>query len=165
MIISTAKEKITEKLTEASAALKNKGLLTTIRAYFTDANFIESADITEKSRIMFGELAVSANGLDEDERVIFVICAELAAGEVSDEELDASIKEFEAEIDEFKKELESAATYKDAIEKINEKQQEEAETAAREMMEELRVAKKKLFWGIGAIVALIAGIVIAGSLL
>ena len=165
MIISTAKEKMVARLTEASRLLGDKGLSTTIRAYFTDANFIESADITEKSRIIFGELAVSAEGLEEDERVIFVICAELAAGEVSDEELDGSIKEFDAELDEFTAELDSAPSYKAAIERINEKQQIEADAAAKEMMEELRIAKKKLFWGIGAIVVIIVGIVIAGSLL
>ena len=165
MIIITAKEIISKKLIETAEALKEKGLITKSRVYFTDARFIESAEITENSRLIFGELTVSAEGLEEDEAAIFVICAELAAGEVADEALEASIKEFEGEIAELYAELDTAPSKKDAIARINEKQESEADAAAKEMMEELRIAKKKLFFGIGAIVVIIIAIVIAGSFL
>ena len=165
MIIITAKEKIAEKLIKTAECLNEAGLITKSRVYFTDARFIESADVTENSRLVFGELTVSAEGLEEDEAAIFVICAELVAGEVEDGALDEAIKEFDAEIADFQTELGSAPSKADAIKKINEKQQAEADAAAKEMMEELRIAKKKLFFGIGAIAVLIIGIVIAGSLL
>lgn len=165
MLIITAKEKITEKLTEASDRLSKAGLFTRSRCYFTDQNFTESAEITEKSRIIFGELTVGAEGLDEDEECVFVICAELKAGEIDDAELENSAKEFDDEIAEFFSALEAAPSKNEAIRKINEKQEAEANAAAEQMMEELRIARKKLFWGIGAIVIIIIGIVIAGSLI
>lgn len=164
MIISEAKQIITDKLVMAAERLKEKELLPKMRCYFTDASFIESADITEKSRIIFGELSVSAEGLDEGEECIFVICAELSAGEVSEEELATSIEEFESELLELEGEISSLCPV-EALRKITEKQQKEADAAAEEMMAELRSARKKLFWGIGAIVAIIAVIIIVGSII
>lgn len=163
MIISLAKEKIAAKLTELAQRLTDNGLFTRSRVFFTDSNFIESAEIVEKSRLIFGELTVRADDVFDDEECIFIICAELKAGEVDDTELDNSIKEFDEETEEFITLLNSSSSKQEAIQKLSEKHQAEADVAAAEMMEELRAARKKLFWGIGAIVVLLVGIVIAGS--
>ena len=164
MTIISAKEKIVAAIGTAKSTLDAKNFITKARVYFTDANFVESSEITPKTRLLFGEISIGFDGLEDGDECIFSICAELNAGETDDDTLSHDITEFESEIESFISEVESAESPIKAIEKINARQEEEARIATEEMMQQIKKMKKKLFFAFGALIIIIAAVLIGNAL-
>ncbi len=158
MTINGARERISEALSKAKASCEELGLTAVQRLYFTDENFIESSEFTPKTYLYFGELSVSCDGLEDGEECIFAVCVATKRGMIDDGDLDTAIVEFEGEISEFIETLKGSDSKIAAMQRINEKQQKEAEEAAAQVMAEVKKMKRKLFLAIGAIVVLIAAI-------
>lgn len=165
MTINGAIEKISEALSAARNVCENLGLTAAQRVYYTDSNLLESSEFTAKTAFLFGELTLTCDGLEDGDECIFAICLAQKDGLVDDGELEAAIAEFNGEIAEFAELVGSSDSKISAMHLINERQQNEAEQAAAELMKQIKKTKKKLFFAIGAIVALIAAILIVGAII
>ena len=165
MTINEAREKITGALAAAKEILTALELTVAERVFYTDGNLIESAELTEKTSLIFGELTVTCDGLEDGEECIFAICVEQRGGMVGDEDMAAAIEEFEGEIAEFSALVGASESKLSAMQTINEKQQAEAEEATAKLMAEIKRTKKKLFFAIGAMVAIIAAILIISAII
>ena len=158
MTINEAREKINEALSAAKAVCEGLQLVAAQRSFFTDGNLIESADFSAKTSLLFGELTVFCDGLEDGEECIFAICVAQKDGMIDDGELTAAIAEFDGEIAEFSELVGASESKISAMQIINERQQIEAEEATAKLMAEIKKTKKKLFLAIGAIVALVVAI-------
>ena len=164
MTVNEAKEKIVYAISTAKDTLDTKNFITTARIYYTDANFIESSELTPKTRFVFGELTIGYDGLEDGDECIYAICAPISSGEIDATELDRDITDFASDIDKFIAETESAPSVISAIERINAKQETEAKEATEQMMAEIRKTKKKLFLAFGALILIIAAVLIGNAL-
>lgn len=165
MTIDGARQKIIEALASAKATCEKLELTTTERLYFTDQNFIESSTFTPKTHLLFGELSATCEGLADGEECIFALCVETCGGMIDDSALDEAIIEFENEISEFIETLKTADSKVAAMQKINEKQQKEADEAAAQVMAEVGKMKKKLYLAIGAIVLMVAAVFVISAII
>ena len=165
MTVSLAKEKIEAAILSAKAKLTEAGFYTVARSFFTDKNLIESREFSAKAILIFGDLQVGFEDMDSDDFCDFTICCEIKTGAVDELEIVKGIKTFEDEVAAF---IEKAAAAKDPrafIEEISAEQDADAEKAAIEFSKEMRKVKLKLYLSLGAIIAVIAAVLIGGAFL
>ena len=110
--------------------------------------------------LLFGDVAFGYESMDFDDYCNYSICCEVKSAEVNEKELEDGIAEFNKEIDKVIEKVSSATSPESVIEEISKQQTEDAEIAAREFAKEMRKIKFKLYGAIGAIVVIIAAVLI-----
>ena len=114
---------------------------------------------------MFGDLAFGYGQMEDDDYCNYSICCEIKTGLVDDGELAEGIRAFEEEIDKVIAKLKGASDPEAILEEISRAQSEEAEEAAKEFSKEMRKVKLKLYLAVGAIIVIIAAVLILGPIL
>ena len=165
MTVRIAKEKIEANIAEAKAKLTALGLDAKAESFYTDKNLDRSIEFNPKMILVFGNLTFGFPTAEEDDYCNFSICCELKSGEVSDEELEKSIRDFQEEVDTLISTLANATSKEKVLEDLAKKQTDDATVAAAEFDKEMRKVKLKLTLAIAVIVVIILGVIIGGSLL
>lgn len=165
MTAKIAREKIEDAVLAAEKKLKEIGLTTRPRSFYTDKNLSEAQEFSPKSLLVFGDLAFGYGQMEDDDYCNYSICCEIKTGLVDDGELADGIRAFEEEIDKVIARLKGASDPEAILEEISKVQSEEAEEAAKEFSKEMRKVKLKLYLAVGAIIVIIAAVLILGPIL
>ena len=165
MTAKIAREKIEDAVLAAEKKLKEIGLTTRPRSFYTDKNLSEAQEFSPKSLLVFGDLAFGYGQMEDDDYCNYSICCEIKTGLVDDGELADGIRAFEEEIDKVIARLKGASDPEAILEEISRAQSEEAEEAAKEFSKEMRKVKLKLYLAVGAIIVIIAAVLILGPIL
>ena len=165
MTAKIAREKIEDAVLAAEKKLKEVGLTTRPRSFYTDKNLTEAQEFSPKSLLVFGDLAFGYGEMELDDYCNYSICCEIKTGLVDDGELAEGIRAFEEEVDKIIAKLNGATNPEAVLEEISRAQTEEAEAAAREFSKEMRKVKFKLYLAVGAIIVIIASVLILGPIL
>lgn len=160
MNVKIAREKIEEVIKAGAERLSAAGLKTKVRSFYTDKNLAETEEFSPKVILLFGDVAFGYESMDFDDYCNYSICCEVKSAEVNEKELEDGIAEFNKEIDKVIEKVSSATSPESVIEEISKQQTEDAEIAAREFAKEMRKIKFKLYGAIGAIVVIIAAVLI-----
>ena len=160
MTARIARERIEAAVIAAAERLKEAGLLTKSRSFYTDKNLAESTEFSPTSLLLFGDLAFGCDDMEDDDYCNYSICCEIKTGLVDDTELEEGIAEFNKEIDAVIEKLANATSKSALLEEISKKQADEAEEAAREFAKEMRKVKIKLYSAVAAIVVIILAVLI-----
>ena len=160
MNVKIAREKIEEAIKAGAERLSAAGLKTKVRSFYTDKNLAETDEFSPKVILLFGDVAFGYESMDFDDYCNYSICCEVKSAEVNEKELEDGIAEFNKEIDKVIEKVSSATSPESVIEEISKQQTEDAEIAAREFAKEMRKIKFKLYGAIGAIVVIIAAVLI-----
>ena len=165
MTAKIARDKIEDAVLRASSKLKEAGLTTRPRSFYTDKNLTEEQEFSPKTILVFGDLAFGYGDMEEDDYCNYSICCEIKTGLVDDKELEDGIAAFEDEIESVLTKLAKATNPSAVLEEISRLQSEEAEEAAREFSKEMRKVKLKLYIAVAAIIVIIASVLIVGPML
>ena len=165
MTAKIAREKIEDAVLAAEKKLKEIGLTTRPRSFYTDKNLSEAQEFSPKSLLVFGDLAFGYGQMEDDDYCNYSICCEIKTGLVDDAELADGIRAFEEEIDKVIARLKDASDPEAILEEISRAQSEEAEEAAKGFSKEMRKVKLKLYLAVGAIIVIIAAVLILGPIL
>ena len=165
MTAKIARDKIEDAVLKASQKLKDAGLATRPRSFYTDKNLTEEQDFSPRSLLVVGDLAFGYGDMEDDDYCNYSICCEIKTGLVDDTELEDGIKAFLEEVDKVLTKLSTATNPSAVLEEISRQQTEEAEKAALEFSKEMRKVKIKLYSAVAAIIVIIAAVIIVGPML
>jgi len=165
MTVKEAYEKISLTLDGQIVALRELGLEVKKRIYYNDKNLFESAEFNQKCILIFGNIMVSLHDMEDEDASGYSIGAEIKAGDVSEAELDESIKGFIAELEALKERLDGAENVKDELLAISREQAAEIAEATAQFNKEIKAVRRKMLIGIGALILILVAVVIIGPLL
>ncbi|MBQ8689384.1 MAG: hypothetical protein IJ515_03360 [Clostridia bacterium] len=159
--IDTAIEKYVPQLQELGLVVKK-------RIFYTDKNLVQMQEFTDKSILIFGDIAIGCEGMEDEDFCNYSVCAEITTALVKDESLEKNLAEFKTELDMFLERIGSAENsdeYEKIIAEITKEQEAEAEAAALEFANEMKKARTKILIAIGSLIAVLAVIVFVAPLL
>lgn len=161
MNVAEAEVKIAEKLEEFSAPLREAGLNVITRVLFADKTLMEKNEFDAKCILIYGDIAIGTDELDRDDYCNYSLCCEIKAGVIKDEEFTKEINNLDGEIEAFKDKLEGCENVSELISGINKEQENEADKAALQFAKEIKKIRLKLLIGLGVLILIIVGLIIA----
>ena len=168
MTVQEAYSAIDKAIEKYAPQLRDLGFVVKKRIFYTDKNLVQMQEFTEKSILIFGDISIGCEGMEEDDFCNYSVCAEITTAIVKDETLEKNLAEFKADLDMFIERINEAgadsAAYERIISEISKEQEAEAEAAALEFANEMKKARTKLLIAIGVLVAVLAVIVFVAPL-
>ena len=165
MTAEQARQLILETVLEQADICKEKGLIASAKAYYSDKTLRECSEFNENVILVFGAIRLGAEGMDEEDYCAYSLCCETKTGKVDDDELNKEIENFKTEAAKMLEEITSAPSPADKIREIDLRQEEEAQKAMQEFNTEMKKMKLKLYGGLGIFAAIAAVLIILGFIL
>jgi len=165
MTAEQAKQAILNTVCEAADLCREKGLVASARAYYSDKALRECAEFNDSVILIFGAVKLGFDGMDEEDMCTYGLCCETKLGMVDDAELDREIADFKNNLDTMLEEILTAENPEKKICEINEKQEKEAAESMKEFDLEMKKMKLKLYGAFGIFAFVAAAMIIVGFIL
>lgn len=166
MTVIQAEEKIAAALEEFAAPLRERGLTVVTRVLYTDKNLAEMSEFNPKCILVFGDVAIGTEDMERDDYCNYSMCCEIKTGLINDEEFTKEMNNLDGELEALKDKLDAdGADAKAIVRDIAKKQESEAESAAKDFALQMKKLRFKMLLGIGVMIAIILGVIIAIPLL